>query len=164
MTNSAADAARPPVHAVRAPRTGRREPRRQPPAVFVIWGVLLALTTAALLDVLPLTELAVAPAAFAALVAVIILATWSQLRHWGTLIAPSFAPSRFAVVIVGASMSLLLSNFPDAVGLPVRIGLALLAPLLMVALLAWDDADTVVKLREGQEKPTRGYGTASGRV
>lgn len=163
MTNSA-DAARSPVHAARAPRTGRREPRRQPPAVFVIWGVLLALTTAALLDVLPLTEPAVASAAFAALVAVIILAAWSQLHHWGTLIAPSFAPSRFAVVIFGASMALLLSNFPDAVGLPVRIGLALLAPVIMAALLAWDDADTVAKLREEQEKQTRGDGTAPGRV
>ena len=42
--------------------------------------------------------------------------------------------------------------------------LVLVAPLLMVALLAWDDADTVAKLREGWEKPTRGDGTASGRV
>ena len=45
-----------------------------------------------------------------------------------------------------------------------NIGPTELIVVLMVALLAWDDADTVAKLREGWEKPTRGDGTASGRV
>lgn len=164
MTNSAADAVYPPADTTRAPRASRRTPRRQPPAVLVTWGALLALATAALLEVVPLSETSRLLVAFGVLVLVIALGTWSQLRFWGTLVAPSFAPSRFAVVIVGVSMTSLLANFPESVGLSARIGVVLVAPLLMVALLTWDDADTVAKLREEQEKPTRGEGTASGRV
>lgn len=164
MTSSTADDAHTPVDAARAPRTSRRAPRRQPPAVLLTWGVLLALTTAALLDVLPLTDVARLLVTFSVLAAVIALAAWSQLRYWGTLNAPSSAPSRFAVAIVGVSMALLLAFFPESVGLPVRIGLVLLAPALMVALLAWDDADTVATLRAQREAQPRSAGTALGRA
>lgn len=165
MTNStAADAARAPVDAARAPREHRRAPRRQPLAVLVTCGVLLALATATLLDVLPLAEPARLLLTFALLAVVIALAAWSQLRFRGTLIATSFAPSRFAVAILGASMALLLANFPDSVGLPVRIGLVLVAPVVMVILLAWDDADTVAELRERQDVHSRGVGTAPSRA
>lgn len=162
MTNSPADAAPAPVDAARAPRAGRRTPRRQPPAVLVTWGVLLALTTAALLDVLPLTETARLLVTIAVLVAVLALSIWAELRFRGTLLATSFAPSRFVVVIVGLSMALLLAHFPESVGLPARIGLVLVAPALMVGLLAWDDADTVAKLREQREVRPLSAGTAAG--
>lgn len=162
MTNSAADAAHPPVDADRAPRTRRRTPRRQPPAVLVTWGVLLALATAALLDVFPLTETARSVVAFAVLVAVVALSIWSELRFKGTLLVTSFAPSRFAVAIIGVSMAFLLANFPESVGLPVRIGLVLVAPVFMVALLAWDDADTVKKLRVQSGMRPRDTGAAAG--
>lgn len=162
MTNPAADAAYPPADAVRAPRASRRTPRRQPPAVLVTWGVLLALATAALLDVVPLTETARSVVAFAVLVAVLALSIWTDLRFKGTLLATSFAPSRFAVAIIGVSMAFLLANFPESVGLPARIGLVLVAPVLMVALLAWDDADTVKKLREQSGTRPDDTGAAAG--
>ena len=162
MTNTAADAVHPSADTARASRASRRTPRRQPPAVLVAWGVLLALATAALLDVVPLSETSRLLMAFGVLVLVIALGTWSQLRFWGTLVAPSFAPSRFAVVIVGVSMAFLLANFPESVGLPARIGLVLVAPVLMVALLAWDDADTVKKLREQSGTRPGDTGAAAG--
>lgn len=164
MTNSAADAVYPPADTTRAPRASRRTPRRQPPAVLVTWGALLALATAALLEVVPLSETSRLLVAFGVLVLVIALGTWSQLRFWGTLVAPSFAPSRFAVVIVGVSMTSLLANFPESVGLSARIGVVLVAPLLMVALLTWDDADTVAKLEEQGGTPPRDAGAATGRA
>jgi len=163
MTNSA-DAAHSPVAPARAPRTSQRAPRRQPPAILLTWGVLIALTTAALLDVLPLPEAGRLLVTFAALVTGIVLVFWAQLRYWGTLNAPPFAPSRLAVAIVGASMALLVSNFPDAVGPPVRIGLVLVAPVIMVTLLAWDDAATVATLREQRESRPRDTETAPGRA
>ena len=126
------------------------------------WGVLLALATAALLDVVPLTETARSMVAFAVLVAVLALSIWSELRFKGTLLVTSFAPSRFAVAIIGVSMAFLLANFPESVGLPARIGLVLVAPALMVGLLAWDDADTVAKLREQREVRPLSAGTAAG--
>ena len=55
------------------------------------WGALLALATAALLEVVPLSETSRLLVAFGVLVLVIALGTWSQLRFWGTLVAPSFA-------------------------------------------------------------------------
>ena len=164
MTNTAADAVHASADTARASRASRRTPRRQSPAVLVTWGALLALATAALLDVVPLSETSRLLMAFGVLVLVIALGTWSQLRFWGTLVAPSFAPSRFAVVIVGVSMTLLLAFFPESIGLPVRIGLVLLAPALMVALLAWDDADTVATLRKQREAQPHGAGTAPGRA
>lgn len=164
MTSSTADDAHSPAAAARAPRTSRRAPRRQPPAVLLTWGVLLALTTAALLDVLPLTDAARLLVTFSVLAVVIALAAWSQLHYRGTLNAPSFAPSRYAVAIVGVSMTLLLAFFPESIGLPVRVGLVLLAPALMVALLAWDDADTVATLRKQREAQPHGAGTAPGRA
>lgn len=164
MTNSAADAVYPPADTTRAPRASRRIPRRQPPAVLVTWGALLALTTAALLDVLPLSETARLLVTVVVLVAVLALSIWSELRFRGTLFATSFAPSRFAVVIVGVSMTFLLANFPESVGLSARIGVVLVAPLLMVALLTWDDADTVVKLEEQGGTPPRDAGAATGRA
>lgn len=162
MTNSAADPAYPPADTTRAPRASRHTPRRQPPAVLVTWGALLALTTAALLDVVPLSETARLLVTVVVLVAVLALSIWTDLRFKGTLLATSFAPSRFAVVIVGVSMAFFLANFPESVGLPARIGLVLVAPVLMVALLAWDDADTVKKLREQSGTRPGDTGAAAG--
>lgn len=157
MTHSPADAA-PPRH------DGRRTPRRTPRAVFVVDAILLALTTAVLLDVLALPIVPRLLVAVGVLVAVFALALWSQLRCWGTLIAPSFAPSRFAVTIVGISMAFLVASFPDGAGLPVRLAMVVMAPVVAVLLFAWDDAVTVRQLRERQLAEPHGRGVAPGRA
>jgi hypothetical protein len=157
MTHSPADAA-PPRH------DGRRTPRRTPRAVFVADAVLLALTTAVLLDVIALPIVPRALVAVGVLVAVFALSFWSQLRCWGTLIAPSLAPSRFAAAIVGISMALLVANFPDGAGLPVRLAMVVVAPVVVVLLFAWDDAVTVGQLRERRAAEPHGRGVAPGRA
>lgn len=156
MTHSPADAA-PPRH------DDRRPPRRTPRAVFAIEAILLALATAVLLDVLALPVVPRLLVTVGVLVAVFALAFWAQLRCWGTLIAPSFAPSRFAATIFALSMVLLVANFPDSAGPSVRLAMVVAAPVVAMILLAWDDAVTVAQLRERQEAGPHGHGLAPGR-